>query len=113
MTATTEPTTTRRRPTDAAADDETSLNKEASRSVRRRSMRLLGDLLRPHKKALAWAAVLVVASTLGVVAGPWLVAEAIDRAVPALRAGSATPLVLIGAGYLAAAILGGVAAGAY
>lgn len=113
MTATTEPTTARRRPTDAAADDETSLNKEASRSVRRRSMRLLGDLLRPHKKALAWAAVLVVASTLGVVAGPWLVAEAIDRAVPALRAGSATPLILIGAGYLAAAILGGVAAGAY
>lgn len=113
MTATTESTTTRRRPTDAAADDETRLNKETSRSVRRRSMRLLGDLLRPHKKALAWAAVLVVASTLGVVAGPWLVAEAIDRAVPALRDGSATPLVLIGAGYLVAAVLGGVAAGAY
>jgi ATP-binding cassette subfamily B protein len=113
MTATTEPITTRRRPTDAAADDETRLNKEASRSVRRRSMRLLGDLLRPHKKALAWAAVLVVASTLGQVAGPWLVAVAIDQAVPALQDGSATPLVLSGAGYLAAAILGGVAAGAY
>jgi ATP-binding cassette subfamily B protein len=113
MTATTEPTTARRRPTDAAADDETRLNKETSRSVRRRSMRLLGDLLRPHKKALAWAAVLVVASTLGQVAGPWLVAVAIDQAVPALQDGSATPLVLSGAGYLAAAILGGVAAGAY
>lgn len=113
MTATTEPTTARRRPTDAAADDETRLGKEASRSVRRRSMRLLGDLLRPHKKALAWAAVLVVASTLGQVAGPWLVAVAIDQAVPALQDGSATPLVLSGTGYLAAAILGGVAAGAY
>ncbi|WP_275003539.1 ABC transporter ATP-binding protein [Promicromonospora iranensis] len=116
MTATTQPTTgpaDRRRPTDAAADDETSLGKEASRSVRRRSMRLLGDLLRPHKKALAWAAVLVVASTLGQVAGPWLVAVAIDRAVPALQDGSVTPLVLSGAGYLAAAVLGGVAAGAY
>jgi ATP-binding cassette subfamily B protein len=113
MTATTEPTTARRRPTDAAADDETRLGKEASRSVRRRSMHLLGDLLRPHKKALAWAAVLVVASTLGQVAGPWLVAVAIDQAVPALQDGSATPLVLSGAGYLGAAILGGVAAGAY
>ncbi|MDR7380542.1 ABC transporter ATP-binding protein [Promicromonospora iranensis] len=116
MTATTRPTTGpagRRRPTDAAADDETSLGKEASRSVRRRSMRLLGDLLRPHKKALAWAAVLVVASTLGQVAGPWLVSVAIDRAVPALQDGSVTPLVLSGAGYLAAAVLGGVAAGAY
>ncbi|MFD6140872.1 ABC transporter ATP-binding protein [Promicromonospora sp. NPDC060271] len=113
MTTTTEPTTARRRPTDAAADDETRLGKEASRNVRRRSMRLLGDLLRPHRKALAWAAVLVVASTLGQVAGPWLVAVAIDQAVPALQDGSATPLVLSGAGYLAAAILGGVAAGAY
>ncbi|MFD2795262.1 ABC transporter ATP-binding protein [Promicromonospora vindobonensis] len=116
MTATTQPTTgpaDRRRPTDAAADDETSLGKEASRSVRRRSMHLLGDLLRPHKKALAWAAVLVVASTLGQVAGPWLVAVAIDQAVPALQDGSVTPLVLSGAGYLAAAVLGGVAAGAY
>ena len=116
MTATTEPDAgrgARRRPTSAAADDETSLGKEASRSVRRRSMRLLGDLLRPHKKALAWAAVLVVASTLGQVAGPWLVAVAIDQAVPALQDGSITPLVLSGAGYLAAAILGGVAAGAY
>ncbi|GAA4710855.1 ATP-binding cassette, subfamily B [Promicromonospora umidemergens] len=116
MTATTEPTTgpaDRRRPTDAAADDETGLGKEASRSVRRRSMHLLGDLLRPHKKALAWAAVLVIASTLGQVAGPWLVAVAIDQAVPALQDGSVTPLVLSGAGYLAAAVLGGVAAGAY
>jgi ATP-binding cassette, subfamily B, bacterial len=116
MTATTEPTTGpagRRRPTNAAADDETSLGKEASRSLRRRSMHLLGDLLRSHKKALVWAAVLVVASTLGQVAGPWLVAEAIDEAVPALRDGSVTPLVLTGAGYLVAAVLGGVAAGAY
>ncbi|MFI2364334.1 ABC transporter ATP-binding protein [Promicromonospora sp. NPDC019610] len=116
MTATTETTPEaagRRRPTDAAADDETRLGTEASHAVRRRSMQLLGDLLRPHKRALAWAAVLVVASTLGQVAGPWLVAVAIDKAVPALQDGSVTPLVLTGAGYLAAAVLGGVAAGAY
>ncbi|WP_454856166.1 ABC transporter ATP-binding protein [Promicromonospora soli] len=112
MTATTGPAE-RRRPTDAAADDVTSLGKEASRSVRRRSMQLLGDLLRPHRRALAWAAVLVVASTLGQVAGPLLVGVTIDDAVPALRDGSATPLVLLGAAYLAAALLGGIAAGAY
>ncbi|MFE7506195.1 ABC transporter ATP-binding protein [Promicromonospora sp. NPDC057488] len=116
MTATTETTTAgsgRRRPTDAAADDETLLGTDASRAVRTRSMQLLGDLLRSHKKALSWAAVLVVASTLGQVAGPWLVAVAIDKAVPALQDGSVTPLVLTGAGYLVAAVLGGVAAGAY
>lgn len=116
MTATTDPTTAasgRRRPTDAAADDETRLGKEASRAIRSRSMHLLGDLLRSHKRALAWAAVLVVASTLGQVAGPWLVAVAIDKAVPALQDGSVTPLILTGVGYLVAAVLGGVAAGAY
>lgn len=116
MTATTQTTPEaagRRRPTDAAADDETRLGKDVSQAVRRRSMQLLGDLLRPHKRALAWAAVLVVASTLGQVAGPWLVAVAIDKAVPALQDGSVTPLVLTGAGYLVAAVLGGVAAGAY
>ncbi|GGM27932.1 ABC transporter ATP-binding protein [Promicromonospora citrea] len=112
----TQPTATpeaRRRPTDAAADDVTSLGRADSRAVRRRSLRLLGDLLRHHKPALAWAALLVVASTLGQVAGPWLVAVAIDRAVPAFADGSVTPLVLTGAGYLVAAVLGGVAAGAY
>ncbi|WP_369372823.1 ABC transporter ATP-binding protein [Promicromonospora sp. Populi] len=103
----------RRRPTDAAADDRTSFGKEASRSVRRRSLRLMGDLVRPHKRALAWAAVLVIVSTLGQVAGPWLVGIAIDEAVPALRDESITPLVLVGAGYLVAAVLGGIAAGAY
>lgn len=116
MTVTTEPTTgppAPRRPTDAAADDVTSLDKEASRSVRRRSMRLLGELLSPHRRALSVAAVLVVASTLGQVAGPLLVGLTIDHAVPALREGSVVPLVLTGAGYLLAAVLGGVAAGAY
>ena len=37
----------------------------------------------------------------------------IDQAVPALQDGSVTPLVLMGSAYLVAAVLGGVAAGAY
>lgn len=116
MTATTERTTEpagRRRPTDAAADDATSFGSEQSRAVRRRSMELLGHLLRPHKKALGWAAVLVVGSTLGQVAGPLFVGLTIDDAIPALRDGAVGPLVLAGVGYLVAAVLGGVAAGAY
>jgi len=76
-------------------------------------MRLLGDLLRPRKRALAWAGVLVVISTLGQVAGPWLVSLAIDVAVPALADGRAAPLVLVGSAYLVAAVVGGLCAGAY
>jgi ATP-binding cassette subfamily B protein len=103
----------RRRPTDAASDDATGLDAATSRAVRSRSLRLLGELLRPRAKALALAGVLVVVATLGSVAGPWLVAEAIDTAVPALTDGDPGPLVAVGAAYLVAAIVGGLCAGAY
>lgn len=102
-----------RRPTDAAADDATRLDRETSRAVRSRSLRLLGGLLRPRASALTLAGVLVVLATLGQVAGPWLVAVAIDSAVPALRDGDPSRLVIVGGAYLAAAILGGLCAGAY
>lgn len=101
------------RPTDAAADDATSLDKATSKSVRSRSLRLLGGLLRPRARSLAWAGVLVVLATLGQVAGPWLVSLAIDDAVPALVDGDATTLTVVGGGYLVAAIAGGLCAGAY
>ncbi|KRD45929.1 ABC transporter [Oerskovia sp. Root918] len=113
MSGPTTPAEAPRRPTDAATDDATRLDRETSAAVRARSMRLLGDLLRPRKRALAWAGVLVVISTLGQVAGPWLVSLAIDVAVPALADGRAVPLVLVGSAYLVAAVVGGLCAGAY
>ncbi|RPF21514.1 ABC transporter ATP-binding protein [Myceligenerans xiligouense] len=102
----------RRRPTNAEHDDETSLDRATSRAVRRRSIALLGDLLRPHARILAWAAVLVTASSAAQVAGPWLVSLAIDKALPALP-GDVGPLAAIGGAYLAAAVVAGVAIGAY
>ncbi|SKC71038.1 ABC transporter ATP-binding protein [Krasilnikoviella flava] len=103
----------RRRPTDASADDTTQLDAEASREVRSRSLRLLGELLRPRRGALALAGLLVVVSTLGQVAGPWLVSLAIDSAVPDLMDGDVDTLVLVGSAYLVAAVVGGLCAGAY
>ncbi|NUS41407.1 MAG: ABC transporter ATP-binding protein, partial [Terrabacter sp.] len=103
----------RRRPTDASADDATRLDAEASRDVRSRSLRLLGALLRPRRGALAVAGLLVVVSTLGQVAGPWLVSLAIDSAVPDLMDGDVGTLVLVGSAYLVAAVVGGLCAGAY
>ena len=107
------PTTARSRPTDAAADDVVTLDRETSRRVRARSLHLLGSLLRPRTAALSVAAILVVIGTLGQVAGPWLVALAIDTALPALRAGDPMPLAWIGAAYVVAAVAGGVCTGAY
>ncbi|MFD6175912.1 MULTISPECIES: ABC transporter ATP-binding protein [unclassified Isoptericola] len=103
----------RRRPTDATADDATRLDAAASRDVRSRSLRLLGELLRPRRGALALAGLLVVVSTLGQVAGPWLVSLAIDSAVPDLMDGDVGTLVLVGSAYLVAAVVGGLCAGAY
>ena len=102
-----------RRPTDASADDATGLDREASRAVRSRSLRLLAELLRPRARPLSVAGVLVVVATLAQVAGPWLVAVAIDSAVPALRDGDPSRLVLVGGGYVVAAVVGGLCAGAY
>ncbi|PFG43177.1 ATP-binding cassette subfamily B protein [Isoptericola jiangsuensis] len=103
----------RRRATTAAADDATTLDADTSRAVRTRSLGLLGELLRPRWRPLAWAGLLVVVSTAGQVAGPLLVQAAIDTAVPALVADDALPLVAVGGAYLLAAALGGVCAGAY
>ncbi|GAA4726854.1 ABC transporter ATP-binding protein [Isoptericola chiayiensis] len=103
----------RRRPTDALSDDVTHLDADSSRAVRRRSLSLLGGLLRPRARMLAWAGLLVVVSTAGQVAGPLLVQAAIDTALPALRDGDPTRLLVVGGAYLLAAVLGGICAGAY
>ena len=63
--------------------------------LRARSRRLLGDLLRPHRRAL-WLAVLVVlAQNAASMAAPVLVGIGIDRGIPALRRGDATPLIVV------------------
>ncbi|NNU26259.1 ABC transporter ATP-binding protein [Isoptericola sediminis] len=105
--------TGRLRPTDARADDATDLDRGTSRAVRRRSLHLLGQLLRPRAGALAGAGALVVISTLAQVSGPLLVQAAIDTALPALREGDPTRLVVVGGIYVLAAVLGGLCAGAY
>jgi len=97
-----------------ANEDDFDLDRDASRTVRRRSLRLLGNLLSPHLKKLAIAGVLVVISTLGQVAGPALVAVTIDRALPALlERDDSGLLTLYGVLYAVAAVAGGLAAGAY
>ncbi|GAB2469759.1 ABC transporter ATP-binding protein [Xylanimonas ulmi] len=103
--------TTGAAPADEASED--TLDRAQSRAVRARSLALLGGLLRPHRRVLVWSAVLVVASTLGQVAGPALVAVTIDHALPALDESRYGPLATFGALLVVAAVVAGVAGGAY
>ncbi|MCU1547277.1 MAG: transporter ATP-binding protein [Arthrobacter sp.] len=87
-----------------ANEDNAHLSKGESKTVRRRSLALLGSLIRPVRRRFWLTIAAVVLSQAARVAGPALIAFGIDRALPALRAGDNLPLVLTGAAYLAAAV---------
>jgi ATP-binding cassette subfamily B protein len=87
-----------------ANEDNAHLSKGESKTVRRRSLALLGSLIRPVRKRFWLTIAAVVLSQAARVAGPALIAFGIDRALPALTAGDNVPLLLTGAAYLAAAV---------
>ncbi|WP_329221199.1 ABC transporter ATP-binding protein/permease [Streptomyces sp. NBC_01485] len=68
---------------------------------------LLRSLLAPMRARVALTTLLLLLQQAAVQAGPLLVAYAIDRAVPALRADDHGPLVAVGAGYLLCALAAG------
>ncbi len=76
--------------------------------LRARSRRLLASLLRPHRRALALLALVVVVENLAAMAGPYLVKVGIDRGIPRAADGDAGPLVLAVVAFLAAAALNGL-----
>ncbi|HLK01904.1 MAG TPA: ABC transporter transmembrane domain-containing protein, partial [Streptosporangiaceae bacterium] len=63
--------------------------------LRARSRRLLGSLLRPHRKAVTLTVSMIVVQSMAALAGPWLVGIAIDDGVPpVLHAHDAAPLLV-------------------
>ena len=87
-----------------ANEDNAFLSKIDSRTVRRRSLALLGSLIRPVRLRFWLTLATVILSQLARVSGPVLIAFGIDRALPALRDGDNVPLMLTGVAYLAAAV---------
>jgi ATP-binding cassette subfamily B protein len=87
-----------------ANEDNAHLSKSDSKTVRRRSLALLGSLIRPVRLRFWLTIATVVLSQASRVAGPALIAFGIDHALPALQAGDNLPLVLTGVAYLAAAV---------
>jgi ABC-type multidrug transport system fused ATPase/permease subunit len=66
--------------------------------LRERSRRLLGDLLRPYRRAVILTISLIVVESLAALAGPWLVGIAIDAGLPPLlHGGDVGPLLGIAA----------------
>jgi ATP-binding cassette, subfamily B, bacterial len=78
-----------------AAEDIDELPKGLSLLLRRRSRRLLANLLRPHRRSLALIAIAILVFNLAVLAGPWLVGVGIDK-VPALVATkNPVPIIIV------------------
>jgi ATP-binding cassette, subfamily B, bacterial len=81
-----------------AAETADELSAPIEALLRKRSRRLLGDLLRPHRKIVALTAAAIVISSLTSLAGPWLIGIAIDNGIPPLvKSGDPVPLLRIAA----------------
>ncbi|HZG90817.1 MAG TPA: ABC transporter ATP-binding protein [Pseudonocardia sp.] len=87
----------------AAGEDEADVAaSDAGLVLQRRARALVGELARPHRARLALAAVLLVTEQALALAGPLLIAAAIDVGVPAALAGRPGPLAAAVGGYAAA-----------
>ncbi|MGH3671721.1 MAG: ABC transporter transmembrane domain-containing protein, partial [Pseudonocardiaceae bacterium] len=69
-----------------------------------RSRRLLSSLLRPRLRRIGAALALLVVDQLALLAGPLLIAVAIDRGIPAALGGRPGPLLWCIAGYAGAGL---------
>lgn len=95
-------------------EDRSDYTREESRAIRRRSLRLLGSLLRPFKKLILLTAGVVVISAVLRAIGPSLIAYGIDSALPrAVEQGEWLPAVGITVLYLVVGGGGAALAGWY
>jgi ATP-binding cassette subfamily B protein len=87
-----------------AAEQSVDVPEKVGLFLRARSRRLLGELVRPHKRGLLLVIPIVVLQNAASMASPFLVGIGIDRGIPALRDGNSTPLVMVVVAIAVAAI---------
>ncbi|MEN9747531.1 MAG: hypothetical protein RLZZ603_223 [Actinomycetota bacterium] len=92
-------------------EEKSDLSKVESKAIRRRSLRLLRELVKPLTGRLTIGLVTVTVATLMRVIGPALIAIGIDKALPAALKNNWTPLFWTAGGYIGAAMIaaGGMA----
>ncbi|HUZ22447.1 MAG TPA: ABC transporter ATP-binding protein [Streptosporangiaceae bacterium] len=78
-----------------AAEETDEVSAGLSSFLRRRSRRLLKDLLRPHRVQAATILVLIVVANVAILAGPWLVGKGVDQIPRLTKTHDAAPLVLL------------------
>jgi ATP-binding cassette subfamily B protein len=89
-----------------AAETADELSAPIEALLRKRSRRLLADLLRPHRRAVALTAAAIIVASLASLAGPWLIGVAIDSGIPPLVAtGNPAPLLRIAAVFAATVLV--------
>jgi ATP-binding cassette subfamily B protein len=78
-----------------AAEQAEEISGKVGTLLRRRSRRLLGSLLRPHRRLVVAIFLLIVLAQLAALAGPWLVGVGIDRIPQLEHTHNAGPMALI------------------
>ncbi|MFI6595479.1 ABC transporter ATP-binding protein [Nonomuraea sp. NPDC050536] len=86
-----------------ASEDQDELSDKVSVLLRERSRRLLGDLLTPHRKAIAALTAIIVVSNLAGLAIPYLVKVGIDAGIPPMLKGTGPGTLLTVVGVILAA----------
>jgi ATP-binding cassette, subfamily B, bacterial len=78
-----------------AAEEAEEISGKLGTLLRRRSRRLLKDLLGPHRRLVTTIFLLIVVAQLAALAGPWLVGVGIDRIPQLEKSHNAGPMALI------------------
>jgi ATP-binding cassette, subfamily B, bacterial len=89
-----------------AAEHQDDLPSDTRVRLQRRSRRLLGSLLRPHRRSLWWVLVLLLLQNAAAMTGPYLVKVGIDRGIPPLNSGGApTVLIVVTVAFVVASVV--------
>jgi ABC-type multidrug transport system fused ATPase/permease subunit len=75
--------------------------------LRTNGRRLLVELIRPHRRPIAWVLLAVLVQVGATMAGPWLIGVAIDDSLPDALRGNYTSLIVVTAFLVLAAVISG------
>jgi ATP-binding cassette, subfamily B, bacterial len=89
-----------------AAEHQDDLPTDTRVRLQKRSRKLLGSLLSPHKRSLWWVLVLLLLQNAAAMTGPYLVKVGIDQGIPPLNHGGApTVLIVVTISFVVAAVV--------